>query len=69
MEFQLMIQTRRYYFAWKLCDKDDIDFNNIFDLTSDNVAKALIVNPEMISEEYIKSNIIMSINKKSEKLI
>ncbi len=48
----------------KLCDKDDIDFNNIFDLTSDNVAKALIVNPEMISEEYIKSNIIMSINKK-----
>ena len=38
----------------KLCDKDDIDFNNIFDLTSDNVAKALIVNPEMISEEYIK---------------
>lgn len=53
----------------KLCDKDDIDFNNIFDLTNDNVAKALIVNPEMISEEYIKSNIIMSINKKSEKLI
>ena len=48
----------------KLCDKFDVDHDNIFDLTSDNVAKSLIVNPEMIKEEYIKSNIIMSINKK-----
>lgn len=48
----------------KICDKYNVDEDNIFDLTSDNVAKSLIVNPEMIKEEYIKSNIIMSINKK-----
>ncbi len=48
----------------RLCDRDDIDYNNILNLTSDNIAKSLILNPQMIEEEYIKSNIIMSINKK-----
>lgn len=47
-----------------LLDRKDIDYNNIMNLTNDNVAKALIINKEMINDEYIKSLVIMSVNKK-----
>lgn len=47
-----------------LLEKSDIDYNNILNLTSDNVAKSLILNKDMIDDEYIKSTIIMSVNKK-----
>lgn len=47
-----------------LLDRKDIDYNNIINLTNDNVAKALILNKDMINDEYIKSLVIMSINKK-----
>ncbi len=52
------------YLLGNVCDRDDVDFDNILNLTSDNVAKSLIINPDMINEEYVKSTIIMSINKK-----
>lgn len=48
----------------RMLDKSDIDYNDILNLTSDNVAKALILNHNMINEEYIKNTIIMSVNKK-----
>lgn len=47
-----------------LLDREDIDYNNIMNLTNDNVAKALILNKDMINDEYIKSLVIMSVNKK-----
>ena len=52
------------YLLGKLCDNPDTDFSNIMNLTSDNIAKALLLNPDMINEEYIKSTITYSINKK-----
>ena len=52
------------YLLGKLCDNPDTDFPNIMNLTSDNIAKALLLNPDMINEEYIKSTITYSINKK-----
>lgn len=48
----------------RMLEKPDVDYNNILNLTSDNVAKALILNHNMINEEYIKNTIIMSVNKK-----
>lgn len=48
----------------RMLEKPDVDYNNILNLTSDNVAKALILNRSMIDEEYIKNTIIMSVNKK-----
>lgn len=48
----------------RMLEKPDVDYNNILNLTSDNVAKALILNRNMINEEYIKNTIIMSVNKK-----
>lgn len=48
----------------RMLESPDIDYNDILNLTSDNVAKALILNPNMINEEYIKNTIIMSVNKK-----
>lgn len=48
----------------RMLENPDIDYNDILNLTSDNVAKALILNPNMINEEYIKNTIIMSVNKK-----
>lgn len=47
-----------------MLEKPDLDYNNILNLTSDNVAKALILNRDMINEEYIRNTIIMSVNKK-----
>lgn len=52
------------YLLGKLCDNPDTDFSNIMNMTSDNIAKALLLNPDMINEEYIKSTITYSINKK-----
>ena len=52
------------YLLGSICDKTDIDFNDILNLTSDNICKALILNHEMINDEYIKQTIIFSINKK-----
>lgn len=52
------------YLLGNLLDKDDVDFNDILNLTSDNVSKALLLNNEMIHDEYIKNTIIFSINKK-----
>ena len=48
----------------RMLEKPDVDYNNILNLTSDNVAKALILNRSMIDEEYIKNTVIMSVNKK-----
>lgn len=52
------------FFLGSLLEKSDIDYSNILNLTSDNVAKSLILNKDMIDDEYIKSTIIMSVNKK-----
>lgn len=42
----------------------DIDYNDILNLTSDNIAKSLILNKGMINDEYVRSTVIMSVNKK-----
>lgn len=52
------------YLLGKICDNPTADFSDIMNLTSDNIAKALLLNPEMINDEYIKSSIVHSINKK-----
>lgn len=52
------------YLLGGLLEKDDIDYSNILNMTSDNVAKALILNHEMINDEYCRSTVIQSINKK-----
>lgn len=52
------------YLLGNICDKTDIDYNDILNLTSDNICRALILNHQMINDEYIKQTIIFSINKK-----
>ena len=52
------------YLLGSLCFRDDIEPQDIINLTSDNMVKALIVNKDMIEDEYIRSTIIQSINKK-----
>ena len=52
------------YLLGRLLDHTELDFSNILNLTSDNVAKALVLNPNMIEEEYVRNTIIQSINKK-----
>ena len=52
------------YLLGNICDKTDVDFNDILNLTSDNICKALILNHQMIDDEYIKQTIAFSINKK-----
>lgn len=52
------------YLLGNICDKTDIDYNDILNLTSDNICRALILNHKMINDEYIKQIIIFSINKK-----
>lgn len=52
------------YLLGGLLDKQDLDFSNILRMTTDNVAKALILNHDMINDEYIRATIVQSINKK-----
>ncbi len=52
------------YLLGGLLDKGGVDYNDILNLTNDNIAKSLILNHEMINDEYIKNTIIFSINKK-----
>jgi hypothetical protein len=52
------------YLLGGLCLKEDLEPQEIINLTSDNMVKALIINKEMINDEYIRSTIIQSINKK-----
>ena len=47
-----------------LCDKTEIDPKDLFNITSDNLTKALIANKEMINDEYIRQTLVYSINKK-----
>lgn len=48
----------------RFLDKPGVDYNKILKLIGDNVAKSLIINRDMIQDEYIRSSLIMSINKK-----
>lgn len=52
------------YLLGDICNKKDIDYNNILNLTNDNIAKALILNNKLIEDEYIRNTIYYSINKK-----
>lgn len=52
------------YLLGNVCDKQDIDYTDILNLTSDNICKALILNHQMIEDEYVKQTIVQSINKK-----
>lgn len=52
------------YLLGSLCNQGDIDPKEILNMTSDYVAKALIINPKMIYEQHLRQNIIQSINKK-----
>lgn len=52
------------YLLGNICDKTDVDYNDILNLTSDNICRALILNHQMMNDEYIKQTIIFSINKK-----
>lgn len=53
-----------YIFLGDICNKKDLDYNNILKLTNDNIAKALILNNKLIEDEYIRNTIFYSINKK-----
>lgn len=52
------------YLLGNICDNPDNDFSQILRLTDDKVAKALLLNHDMIREEYIRSTVVQSINKK-----
>ena len=52
------------YLLGNLCLKENLDPQDITNLTSDNMVKALIINKDMIEDEHIRSTIIQSINKK-----
>ena len=52
------------YLLGSMCNKEDISPQDILKLTGDPMVKALIINPEMIKEQYIRQTIIQSINKK-----
>lgn len=52
------------YLLGSLCLKEDLDPQDIINLTSDNMVKALIINKDMIEDEYVRQTIIQSINKK-----
>lgn len=52
------------YLLGDICNKKDLDYNNILKLTNDNIAKALILNNKLIEDEYIRNTIFYSINKK-----
>lgn len=48
----------------KICSDEELDTDTAFDRISDTITKALILQPELIKDEYIKRTIIRSINKK-----
>lgn len=52
------------YLLGTVCNKDDITPEEIYRITGDSMVKALMINPEMIKDEYIRGTIIQSINKK-----
>ena len=52
------------YLLGSLCSNEDINPQDIINLTSDNMVKALIINKDMIEDEYIRQTSIQSINKK-----
>ena len=51
-----------------LCDTEDSEIREnpkkLFDITSDNLSRALMVNKKMIEDEYIRQTIVYAINKK-----
>ena len=51
-----------------LCDSEDEEIREnpkkLFDITSDNLSKALMANSRMIEDEYIRQTIVYAINKK-----
>ena len=47
-----------------MCNKEDIEPQDIIRLASDPIVKAILINPKMIQEQYIRQTIIQSINKK-----
>lgn len=52
------------YLLGSMCNREDIEPQDILKLTSDPMVKALIINPKMMQEQYIRQTIIQSINKK-----
>lgn len=52
------------YLLGNLCNKEGVAPEDIYELASDNLVKALILNPLMIKEQHIRETIIQSINKK-----
>lgn len=52
------------YLLGNVCDKDDITPEEIYKLTGNDMVKALMINPALINDEYVRETIIQSINKK-----
>lgn len=52
------------YLFGDLCNRDDIDYENILNLTNDNIAKAVLLNNKLLQDEYVRNTILYSINKK-----
>lgn len=52
------------YLLGSMCNREDIEPQDILKLTSDPMVKALIINPKMMQEQHIRQTIIQSINKK-----
>lgn len=52
------------YLLGSMCNKEDIEPQDIINLVSDPMVKALLINPKMMQEQYIRQTIIQSINKK-----
>lgn len=48
----------------KICNDEEFNRDTIFSRISDIITKALVLQPELIKDEYIKRTIIRSINKK-----
>lgn len=52
------------YLLGSMCNKEDIEPQDIIRLANDPIVKAILINPKMIQEQYIRQTIIQSINKK-----
>jgi len=54
----------KLYVFGRACDNKDIDVKHIYDESSDVIAKALLLNDNLIDDPYIKQDIYHSINRK-----
>ena len=54
----------KLYMFGKACEKNVIDFQDLYDKTEDTIAKAIFLNDDLVEDKYIKNHIYKSINRR-----